>query len=1514
MRISWLICAGFLVILCLAATDTSAANKLNTTTSLDIYPYDPYFPQVVSVDQTMVFIATVRDQEDRPVTSGQVKLCNAARTHCEDAAVLATAQLTATGEARVQLKPGPGTHVIQAVFAGTDTYSGSVSYGYFVTVAGRVPSATTLDVSGNVGDYTLLARVMGGGIVPPTGSVAFNDLSQPGTQAGTAVLDSQNALAGFFLSNFHSGQNSPDAPVIGDFNRDGNPDVVVANAGDNSISIYLGRGDGTLQDPQVYQVGSLPDSIAIGDLNGDGELDVAVANQASNAVSILLGKGDGTFQVQQTYATGNDPLVIAVADLNGDGNLDLVVTSYLAKAVDVLLGNGDGTFQRRQTYGAGAFPCAVAVADFDRNGTEDMVVANYWDGTVSMLLGNGDGTFQPQRVYEVGDHPVTLAVADFNGDGQPDVALVFSGLAEVHVLLGNGEGTFQAQPVVSRAYGYSFSMAVGDFNGDGIADLAFADNFEVSRTLGKGDGSFQAPEVFDGGNNPHSVAVGDLNGDGRMDLVVTDRNYNAVNVLSNVWSVQANLANVVIQGGVDTHVVIAQYPGDLNYYGGNSKPVNVARGLPTVLSFSANQLTVGVGGNVQLTATPSPNSYHGTTATGTVNFYDGGALIGQHPLDLSGQATLSVVVATAGNHVYTAAYLGDSTFLASTSAKAVVHGVTGTTTTLSISGQSVQIGNAVTLTATVVDSSGAPVGAGQVQFCDAAATFCEGTALLGAAQLTSTGTATMAWRPGPESHFVRAAYGGGAGYAGSQSNSLMLSVNGQEPSQTELNLSGAPGSYTLTANVTGGGSLAPTGTVTFLDQVNSSIPLGTAALASQSGSFGYQPFASYGNQFTTNLAVADFNNDGVPDVLLVSSVIPINSGAAMALLGAGDGTFKNAPPIAFQENGPFGGFQGVAIADVNGDGNADLIVDTDQCHSHFGCQSSIEVLLGKGDGTFTSVSVFGGGSLYGAIAVGDFNGDGKPDLAILQSAFGSYSSGASNAVGVFLGNGDGTFQGQQVYSAGGEPWGLVVGDFNGDGRLDWAITNSEDGTVSVLLGAGDGTFNAPETYATGSHPHGLATGDLNGDGIPDLAVANWGDSTVSVRLGLGDGTFKNQVTYATGSDPTGVAIGDFNMDGKPDLAVTNSADNTVSVLLGRGDGTFHSQQTYATGVTPLNLVAGDLNGDGALDLVVANNNATTGMSVLIQQWSQQAVLAGVSLPGNGDNHTVVAGYSGDNLYLSADSNPVSATSGKLTIGALNPDGALAGGGAFSLRVTGANFASGTVIQWNGSSLATTFTNSRELTASVPASLLGAAGDAKVTVAFGQFSSDPAAFSIVAPVALASSPTVLTVTAPGGYASATLTVTPQRGFSGTVSLSCTVGSSQGSQLEPPTCAVRPGQLSFDSPTALSASVFIYTSAPVTARAPSLPGGRWAAITGISIAQVGLILGFVPWRKRSRRAPLRRAGKIALLIIGCLSLLMIPACGGEPSVHLPGTRVGDYTVTVSAEGGNYKTSIPIPLTVQ
>jgi MBG domain (YGX type)/Bacterial Ig-like domain (group 3)/FG-GAP-like repeat len=342
-----------------------------------------------------------------------------------------------------------------------------------------------------------------------------------------------------------------------------------------------------------------------------------------------------------------------------------------------------------------------------------------------------------------------------------------------------------------------------------------------------------------------------------------------------------------------------------------------------------------------------------------------------------------------------------------------------------------------------------------------------------------------------------------------------------------------------------------------------------------------------------SIAVGDFDGDSTLDIAIAN----MDSNSVTILLGNGDGTFIAAPSLATGSY-PYG----LVTGDFNGDGKLDLAV---ACNG----SNSVNIFLGNGNGTFTAGTSVSVAKSPQGIAVGDFNGDGKLDLAVTTWGV----SPTNNSVAILLGNGNGTFTAAASPATGSAPQGITVGDFNGDGKLDLAVANIGSNTVSILLGNGNGTFTAAASPSSGgTSPYRVAAGDFNGDGKLDLAVVNRnGGGTVAILLGNGNGTFTAGVTYAAPYAET-IAVGDFNGDGKLDLAVTNEAGNSVTILLGNGNGTFTAAASPSSGGTDAWAVAaGDFNGDGFPDLAVTNllSPATVGILLNLGPFPTTTTLA-----------------------------------------------------------------------------------------------------------------------------------------------------------------------------------------------------------------------------------------------------------------------------------------------------------------
>lgn len=361
----------------------------------------------------------------------------------------------------------------------------------------------------------------------------------------------------------------------------------------------------------------------------------------------------------------------------------------------------------------------------------------------------------------------------------------------------------------------------------------------------------------------------------------------------------------------------------------------------------------------------------------------------------------------------------------------------------------------------------------------------------------------------------------------------------------------------------------------------------------------FQPRVDYATGPTPfSVAVGDFNGDGRPDLVVTNSAANAGNGVSV-LLGNGDGTFQAHVDYAASSRPT-----SVAVGDFNKDGTLDLAVTN--CFAN-----TLSVFLGNGDGTFRPRMDYATDINPQWLAVADFNGDGNLDIATAN--YGPDYSGGS--VSIFLGKGDGSFTSQGAYPAGVNPFGVLVGDFNRDTKVDLAVVNNNGSYgVWILLGNGDGSFQPPVYYATGLNPRVGVVADLNSDGNLDLAIANCIENNVSILLGDGNGHFSTPVNYSVGAYVQTLAGADFDGDGILDLVAANSGSGSVSVLKGNGNGTFQPHADFATGNGPMTVTVSDLNLDRAPDLVVTNTSDNT-VTVLLNTGTDFSISASTFSPG-----------------------------------------------------------------------------------------------------------------------------------------------------------------------------------------------------------------------------------------------------------------------------------------------------------
>ena len=725
------------------------------------------------------------------------------------------------------------------------------------------------------------------------------------------------------------------------------------------------------------------------------------------------------------------------------------------------------------------------------------------------------------------------------------------------------------------------SVAIGDFNGDGKVDIVTTnrDSDDVSVRLGTGTGSFGAATNFTAGTGPQSVAIGDFNGDGKADIATTNGISNDISVLLGTGTGSFGGVTNFMVGTTPVSIAIGDFNGDgkadIAATNRNSDDVSVLLGTGTGGFGAATNLTVGV----------TPVS----------------VVIG----DFNGDGKADIATANIGSNDISVR-LGNGT------------GGFGAATnfTVGTNPYSVAIGD--------FNSDGkADIVVANYSSDNVSVLLGTGTGSFGGATNFTVGTT-------PTDIIVKDFNGDGkADIAVSNRNSNNVSVlmgtgNGSFGAATNFTVGTSPWSVAIgdfnndgkaditTANgdsnnvsvllntsprvtVAAGTTPAEIGTTgTFTITLDQPAPAGGLTVNFTPSGTATRP-ADYSFTAGSNITSVSANSFVIAAGATTATlnVVPVNDGivdlneTVILTLAAGNDYLLGSNPTAqftAATNFTVGTTPySIAIGDFNGDGKSDLAVANKG-------SNSVSVLLGNGTGSFGTATNFTVGTNPYSVTIGDFNGDGKADLAVANDG--------SNTVSVLLGTGTGNFGAATNFTVGANPESVAIGDFNSDGKPDLIAVNSGSGTVSVLLGTGTGSFGTATNFTVGTNPVLVAIEDFNSDGKADLAVANVNSNNVSVLLGTGTGSFSAATNFIVGANPLSVAIGDFNGDGKADLATANNGSNNVSVLLGNGTGSFGTATNFTVGTNPDSVIIGDFNGDGKADLVAANFTSNN-VSVLL---------------------------------------------------------------------------------------------------------------------------------------------------------------------------------------------------------------------------------------------------------------------------------------------------------------------------
>ena len=975
-----------------------------------------------------------------------------------------------------------------------------------------------------------------------------------------------------------------------------------------------------------YTAGNGPSCVAAGDLDIDGKPELFAVSENDNILSIFRNtsvNGTVDFSTKSDFSTGNKPYYVVAGDLEGDGKLDLVVVNGLSNNLSIYRNTSSGpgiiSFAPRVDLQTGSFPFCVAIMDLDGDGRPDLAAANSTGSSISIFRNNsvpGIMSFSPKSDFQTGSSPFWVSAGDLDNDGKPD-------LVTANAVPGNSGSVLRntsSPGIISFATkldinggGNSFNVMMGDINGDGKLDLAMANGTDpslailINNSASAGNISFSPTSTYYTGIGSFCAALSDMDGDGKPDVIVANGSDSTVSVLKNnsvggflsfdqkrdfaVGNMPWIITAVDLDGDSKPDIATANH---------GSQNISVVQNKVSALAIqSFSPKTAGSGTTVTIS---------GANFVGITGVQFGG--VAATSFDILSANTISAVVGTGVS--------GNVTVTTNT-ATATLAGFIYVPAPRINSFSPVTAGTGDTIT---INGTGFANGMSQVSFGGVPATSftvissTKVTAVVGAGASGSVAVNTA----------------GGV-------DSLTGFIYVPPPIITSFTpKNAAPGSVvTITGNNFSGTTkvmigeidarsysiISPTIILAVVDSfsggaIKVTTAFGTGKLGGFYNGLSITSFAPTNGLIGSNVTITGTNFDPVPANNIVyfgavrALVISGNTSSLVVVVPAGSTyqpisvttnhlaafsdkpfvqTFLNADSLitasSFDTKLDFSTGDNVeksAVGDLNGDGKPDLVVPNAGIVSVFNNTSNNGVI------SFDKIDLPVPGNL--SVSLSDLDADGKLDIIAISN---SPSIWVARNVG---NNGTMSFSAPvNLLTGGGSIYRLAVNDIDGDGKPDLITTEVLNSKVSIFRNTsanGQISFELPISYPAGYDPQSAFVSDLDGDKKPDLVVSNLNYNKLLVYRNTsksGQIMFEYPLDVIAPSGLGSVSISDFDGDNKPDVAVTNTVDTSIIIFRNvstYGNISFEPPKRVFVGINLYDLAIHDLDGDGKTDIAAVS--------------------------------------------------------------------------------------------------------------------------------------------------------------------------------------------------------------------------------------------------------------------------------------------------------------------------------------